>query len=525
MVRDQRDGHSSDHETAGLGRREMLRLALGTGVTLPVLGGLSGIDAAITRALAAGGAPSGTLTFANAEPPTSNYWDPAAGFGLVDEQVASLVHDTLLAFDAKGTLDASIATSWKRLSPTTVEATIRTDAKFHDGSPVTAEDIKASFDRLGVGKLAQSIVVVPGITVNIKTPTQIEIVSPQPFGVIENAMGFVKILRKADIDSPDNFKKGGMGSGPYKFVLYKNNDVTLAANPDYWGGAPKTASIIFRYIEDHEARLNALLGGQVDILTRVSSEDVKRVTGNAGFKVLDISPPAQIIAILQHNGPFANVKLRQAVAYAVDRKSIASSIMGGVNPVGQSSLPTNVPFYQPLQPVFAYDPDKASSLVKEAGFASGVDVTMATTTLVPNQLEIDQAIAASLEQVGFRVKIQRLEVGAFRSSYNTYDISLNTLASFNDDADFLLGLYTGGAAAAIWHYKDDEFTKLQAAQRAATGAERQAAVTAAASHLWQDQVTLYLSDERWHTIVSTKVSDYTRAPLVGERLAANASVA
>lgn len=263
----------------------------------------------------------------------------------------------------------------------------------------------------------------------------------------------------------------------------------------------------------------------MDILTRVSSEDVKRVTGNAGFKVLDISPPAQIIAILQHNGPFANVKLRQAVAYAVDRKSIASSIMGGVNPVGQSSLPTNVPFYQPLQPVFAYDPDKASSLVKEAGFASGVDVTMATTTLVPNQLEIDQAIAASLEQVGFRVKIQRLEVGAFRSSYNTYDISLNTLASFNDDADFLLGLYTGGAAAAIWHYKDDEFTKLQAAQRAATGAERQAAVTAAASHLWQDQVTLYLSDERWHTIVSTKVSDYTRAPLVGERLAANASVA
>jgi peptide/nickel transport system substrate-binding protein len=252
---------------------------------------------------------------------------------------------------------------------------------------------------------------------------------------------------------------------------------------------------------------------------------VKRVKGNAGFNVLDVSPPAQIIAILQHNGPFADVKLRQAVAYAVDRKSIAESIMGGVNPVGQSSLPTNIPYYQPLQPDFAFDPDKASKLVKDAGFSGGVDVTMATTTLVPNQLEIDQAIAASLEQVGFRVKIQRLEVGAFRSSYNTFDISLNTLASFNDDADFLLGLYTGGAAAAIWHYKDDEFTKLQAAQRAATGTERQAAVTAAASRLWGNQVTLYLSDERWHTIVASRVTDYTRAPLVGERLAANATVA
>lgn len=523
MQRDNRDEPRPELDTAALRRRELLRLALASGMAVPVMGGLAAIDGSMMRAIAAG-APTGTLTFANAEPPTSNYWDPAAGFGLVDEQVASLVHDTLLAFDAKGTLNPSLATSWKRLSPTTVAATIRTDAKFHDGSPVTAEDVKASFDRLGVGKLAQSIVVVPGITVAIKSPTEIEIVSPQPFGVIENAMGFVKILRKADIDSPDNFKKGAMGSGPYKFVSYKNNDVVLAANPDYWGGAPKTASIIFRYIEDHEARMNALLGGQVDIMTRVSSEDMKRVKDNAGFHVLDISPPAQIIAIVQHNGPFANLKLREAVAYAVDRKAIADGIMGGVNPVGQSSLPTNVPFYQPLQPDFAYDPDKAGSLVKEAGFPNGVDVTMATTTLVPNQLEIDQAIAASLEQAGFRVKIQRLEVGAFRSSYNTYDISLNTLASFNDDADFLLGLYTGSAAKAIWHLDDPEFAKLQAAQRAATGAERQAAVTAAAGHLWTGQATLYLSDERWHTIVANRVHDYTRAPLVGERLAADASV-
>jgi peptide/nickel transport system substrate-binding protein len=521
MERENRDVHSPSDEATAVRRRELLRLAFAAGVALPALGG---IDATLARAMAATGGASGTLTFANAEPPTSNYWDPAAGFGLVDEQVASLVHDTLLAFDDKGTLNPSLATAWKRLSPTVVEATLRPDAKFHDGSPVTAEDVKASFDRLGLGKLAQAIVVVPGISVTIRSPTTIEIVSPQPFGVIENAMGFVKVLRKADIDNPDNFKKGAMGSGPYKFVSYQNNDVTLAANSAYWGGAPKNASVVFRYIEDHEARLNALLGGQVDILTRVSAEDIKRVKGNAGFRIVDVSPPAQIIAILQHNGQFANAKLRQAVAYAVDRKSIGDSIMGGINPVGFSSLPTNVPYYEPLKPDFAYDPDKASSLVKEAGFTNGVDVTMATTTLVPNQLEIDQAIAASLEQVGFRVKIQRLEVGAFRSSYNTYDISLNTLASFNDDADFLLGLYTGGAAAAIWHLKDDEFTKLQAAQRAATGTGRQAAVTSAASHLWNDQATLYLSDERWHTIVASRVTGYARAPLVGERLAAAASV-
>jgi len=522
---DNRDDDTAMKARAGLDRRRFLQAALASGVALPVLGGIgSGSGVHFARAMAAeGAAPAGKLTYGNAEPPTSNYWDPAAGFGLVDEQVASLVHDTLVAFDDKGVLQPSLATSWKRLSPTTVSATLRTDAKFHDGTPVTAEDVKASFDRLGLGKLAQSMLVVEGLKVDIKSPTEIEIVSPKPFGVIENAMAFVKILPKANIDNPDNFKKGALGSGPYKFVSYTGNDVTLEANADYWGGAPKIQTIVFRYIEDGQARINALLDGQVDILTRVSSEDIGRVKDNAAFSIVDESPPAQIVGLVQHNGPFKDVKLRQALAYAVDREAIAKSIGGGLNPVGFSALPTSTPFYQPLEPKFGYDPEKAKALVAEVN-PDGVDITMATTTLVPNQIEIDQAIAASLEQVGFRPKVERLEVGAFRSSYNTYDLTLNTLASFNNDADFILGLYTGGAAEAIWHLKDDKIVELIAAQRAASGDERQAALTAAAQYLWDNQATLYLSDEKWHFIVSDRVKDYVRAPLVGEALAAKASV-
>lgn len=519
------DDSAGGNVRRGLDRRRFLQAALASAAALPVLGGIDrGTGVEFARAFAAeGAAPAGTLTYGNAEPPTSNYWDPAAGFGLVDEQVASLVHDTLVAFDDKGVMQPALATSWKRLSPTTVSATIRTDAKFHDGTPVTAEDVKASFDRLGLGKLAQSMLVVEGLKVDVKSPTEIEIVSPKPFGVIENAMAFVKILPKANIDNPDNFKKGAVGSGPYKFVSYTGNDVTLEANPDYWGGTPKIKTIIFRYIEDGQARINALLDGQVDILTRVSSEDIGRVKDNAKFHIVNQSPPAQIVGLVQHNGPFKDVKLRQALAYAVDREAIAKSIGGGLNPVGYSALPTSAPSYEPLKPDFAYDPEKAKALVAEVA-PDGVDITMATTTLVPNQLEIDQAIAASLEQVGFRPKVERLEVGAFRSSYNTYDLTLNTLASFNNDADFILGLYTGGAAEAIWHLNDPKIVELVAAQRAASGDERKAALTAAAQYLWDNQATLYLSDEKWHFIVADRVKDYARAPLVGEPLAAKASV-
>ena len=511
-----------DDGRLGPNRRKFLRQTLTAGIALPLIAGF-GTDHFIGPARAQDDAPSGTLVFGNAEPPTSNYWDPAAGFGLVDEQVASLVHDTLIAFDENGDLVPRLATDWRRISPSAIEVTIREDATFHDGSTVTAEDVEASFDRLGSGDLAQSIVVPGGLTATVTSPTTIEIASPEPFGPLENALAFVKILRAADIENPDNFKQGAMGSGPYRFVSYTGNDVTLEANVDYWGGAPNIETVIFRYIEDPQARINALLDGQVDILTRVSPEDLSRVEGDDRFSVTQVSPPAQVIAILQHNGPLADPRLRKAIAHAIDRDAIAGSIMRGANPVGQSSVPTNAPFYEPLEPDYAYDPDRARALIEEAG-ASGTELTMATSTLVPNQLEIDQAMAAMLQQVGFVPKIERLEVGAFRSSYNQYDISLNTLASFNNDPDFILGLYTGGAGEAIWHYDDPEYVKLHAAQRAATADERQVAVSDAARHLWENQVTLYLSDELWHTIVSDNVKNYVRAPLVGEALVTEASV-
>jgi peptide/nickel transport system substrate-binding protein len=511
----------SQSDQLSMNRRSFLESVSLLGLAGVTVAGLASV--APLRALAAGGAPSGTLTFGNAEPPTANYWDPAAGFGLVDEQVASLVHDTLIGWDENGKMTPSLATAWELKSPTIVALTIRTDAKFHDGTPVTAQDIKASIDRLGIGKLAQSMVATPGITVNVLSPTSIEVVSPTAFGVVLNALAFIKILPKSNIGNPDSFKKGAMGSGPYKFVSYSGNAVTLKANTDYWGGTPKIDTVVFSYIEDNQARINALLSGQVDILSRCSAEDLSRVEGNNQFTFTHVSPPAQIIAIYQHNGPLKDLRLRQAIAYAVDREGISKSLMHGKNPVGFSSLPTDTPFYKPLEPKFAHDVDKATALVKEA-YPDGVTLRMSTSTLVPNQIEIDQVIAATLQQIGVVVNVERLEVGAFRTSYNTYDINLNTLASFNNDPDFILGLYTGGAGQAIFHFKDDKYDALYAAQRAATADKRADTVTAAAQYLWENQATLYLTDEVWYFIVNKRVQDYKRAPLVGENLVPQASI-
>lgn len=510
------DMHRVGHDAAGRfapSRRGFMMgaTALGMSSVLPL------------RARAQSGAASGAIVFGNAEPPTANYWDPAAGFGLVDEQVGSLVYDSLLAFDESGDIGPGLAVDWEMTSPTVVALTLREGVSFHDGSPLTVEDVKASIDRLGQGGLAQSMVVTPGITVNVLSPTEIEVVSPESFGVILSSLAFIKILPKANIDNPDNFNGAANGTGPYKFVSYNGSDVVLEANGDYWGGSPNTQTVTFRYIEDAQARINALLSGQVDILTRVSSEDLSRVEGNDEFYINSQTPPAQIVAIYQHNGPLGDLKLRQAVAHAIDREGIAASIMRGANTVGFSSLPTASSLYEPLEPKFEFDLDKARALLAESAYPDGVTLRMSTSTLVPNQIEIDQIIAASLQAIGITVEVERLEVGAFRTSYNTYDINLNTLAIFNYDPDFVLGFYVGGTGEAVFHYKDPKYEELYAAQRAATPETRQAAVTAAAQYLWENQVTLYLSDETWHFIVNKRVGDYVRAPLVGENLLGRSS--
>lgn len=91
---------------------------------------------------------SGQLVIANAEPPTAAYWDPAASFGLVDDQVASLVYDTLLAMGPDGSLSPNLATEWDRVSDTELNLTIREGIEFHDGSPLTADDVVASIGRI-----------------------------------------------------------------------------------------------------------------------------------------------------------------------------------------------------------------------------------------------------------------------------------------------------------------------------------------------------------------------------------------
>lgn len=511
----------------GVNRREFIKRAAGLGVSLTAaaaaLNSVSSVGAQASTPVAGGAAPSGTLTIANAEPPTSAQWDSYTVFGLVDAQVASLVHDSLLGYDSPdGKIVGHLATAWEITSPTTTKLTLRQGVKFQDGTPVTAKDVKATIDRVGNpnGGMAWHGLIFPNTTVNIIDDKTVEVVTEKPFGVIEKALAVAPIFPASDIAHPELFKQRAMGCGPYKWVSYDQNKVTLKANTDYWAGAPGIDTVVFDYIEDANARISAVLSGQADIATRCSSELLDRVKDNKDYYIVSVSPLAQIISIYKNNGNLAKKEARQALACAIDRGAIVDGILGGVGKVPFDSIATNAPGYKEQAEKFAFDTNRAKQLLASAGFNDQNPLTlkMATTTLVPHQKEIDQAIVQFLGDVGVKVDVTTLEVGAFRTHYPEYDLSLNTLASFDYDPDFVLGFYTGPTAKAVFNLDDPAVGPLVDAQREAPAAERDAKINDCAAYLWDLQPCLYLSDEQWPFIVSSKVKNYNRVPLVGEPL-------
>lgn len=483
------------------------------------------LASAAVVATSASAAPSGQLIIANGEPITAAYYDPHSAFGLVDAQLGSLVFDTLLMMDKNGKLSPSLASSYKRVSKTQVNVVVRTGVNFHDGSALTPADVAASINRVIIkdSPLAFALLGAPGkATVDGNT---VEIVTDKPFGALENSLAVIAIVPSADINKPDNWKIKPNGTGPYSFISNKNNDLTVTAFAGYWGTQPLIKTVILRYIEDTQARQSALLTGQVDMSTRVGPQQIKEVKGNSDFNVFsNQGPPSQIISIWTDRGPLKDPALRRAISYAIDRKTINTVIQGKMNNIAYNGMPTNMPFYKDASEKYSYNPNRAKSLLKTLGLYNKLTLTMSTSSLVPKQAEIDQAIVGYLKDVGVKVKLTQLEVGKFRTTYSDYDMSLNTIATFNNDPSFALGIYAGGIGKAVFQWDDAKFNALFAAQRDDAGSSRAAKVNAAQTYLWNQARTLWVSDENWVFIVNKRVKNYTRAPLVGEALITTASV-
>lgn len=394
--------------------------AAGAAAGLALVG--SGREAAPVLAQAA--EPSGTVTYLTSSNFIGN-WNPYANLVLSHMRAQRMVYDYLMWFDEEGGLVPGLAESIENLDPTTWEVKLRQGVKFHDGQDFTAADVKASVE-LASNPNSVTGSLFPGqLTVEIVDDFTAHIITPTPFAALLTATlagnQSAAIISHLDAEQGEEFLAQKMnGTGGYKWVSYEGEagGLRLTANTDYWRAMPKVKDVVIQYVGDPNTRLAALQSGQADIIESVGPDEAQLLEGSGAFQVLRTpSTDSVMIGFRTTKAPLDNPALRQAISYAIDVPSITEDIMLGYATPNQAFIPAITLYYEEDPNYFTYDPEKAKSLLAEAGFADGAGLPafemIVPIGLYPKTSEISQYIAQNLQDVGITLNLTTMEVSAW----------------------------------------------------------------------------------------------------------------
>jgi peptide/nickel transport system substrate-binding protein len=333
--------------------------------------------------------------------------DPLLADDGSERMVNDSIYDMLLNRDDQGELQPSLATELpEQVDETTWRFTLRDDVEFSNGEPFNADSVVTSVKRVLDPDFASGQA---GFYTGMKSArkvddTTVEIITEANDPLLPARMAFMKMV-PPEASQAEDFAENPVGTGPYLFDSRKvGESISLKANPDYWGEAPSVQEIELRTLEDESARLAALQSGEVDLILNLSPDFAEQVP-----KFVNV-PGAENSNVLLNNkedGVTSDVRVRQALNYAVDKQAIADSLYGGyARPLKCSTIPPQAFGHNPdLQP-YAFDPERARSLIEEAG-ATGQTVKFIST---PDRWlkgrEVSQAVASYIEDVGLKVDLE-----------------------------------------------------------------------------------------------------------------------
>jgi peptide/nickel transport system substrate-binding protein len=383
------------------------------------LGGLAREGRAVDK-------PQGELTYAMHVTLAPVWFDPADNTGIVSPfMVQYALHDALVKPMPAGPMTPSLAESWTE-SPDglTYEFVLRKGVTFHNGEPMTAEDVKFSFERYrgAAAKLLKEKVK----AVEIVDPHRVRFVLHEPWPdfltfYATPATGAAWIVPRKYVEQvgDDGFKKQPIGAGPYKFVSHQPGvELVLEAYEGYWRKTPHIKRLIKKVVPDESTRLAMLKKGEADIaylMPGATGEEVRRTRqlrlvpsggqGTSFICMFDQWDP---------KSPWHDVRVRLAASYAIDRQAIVDVETFGASPVMGSIIPGPFEFALHVEP-HAYDPAKAKRLLKEAGYANGFDAGELTGTA--QYASPAEAVINYLAAVGIRAQFRTMERAAWLSAW------------------------------------------------------------------------------------------------------------
>ncbi len=421
--------------------------------------------------------------------------DPANHRNRETETILRNMCDGLLTRDASMKVVPEIAESYRQVDPQTWEFKIRDGVRFHSGTPLTATDVKFTFDRLtkesalGGQTSPRKSLLGPLAGVDVVDARTVRFRLSAPWAILPAMLPFQELVSK------DFVEKNGDAAlatkedcaGPFKLVEWRRGDaVIMERDPNYYGGATdippvgpaKVDRVIFKIIPENASRVAALLAGEVDIVNELPASAIKQVEASDRAKVMSVNGTRTFF--LSINGakkPFDDIRVRKALNHAVDRKLIIDKILAGrATPLNGVMSPDAFGFAADL-PEYAYDPALAKKLLADAGHPNGLELTIDTTAAFKPTAE---AIAAIMARSGIKANVQIWEGAVLSPMWAAADKRKDRdlyLASWGngalDPADIMVPtLKTGGRGNSAGYSNAEVDKLLDAAETEVDQAER-----------------------------------------------------
>ena len=382
---------------------------------------LTALTSAPPTALAA----EGQLTWAVHITLAPTWFDPAETPGLITPyMLLYALHDALVKPMPGQPAAPSLAESWT-VSPDGLvyEFVLRKGPRFHNGDPVTAEDVKFSLERYR-GAAHKTL---KANVASVDTPdarhVRVRLKKPWPdfmtFYTSATGAGWIVPKKYVEQVGDEGYKKAPIGAGPYKFVSFTPGvELVLEAFEPYWRKAPSVKRLVFRVIPDEATRLAALKRGEVDIAYSIRgelAEEAQRTPGLA-LKPTVIQSPFWVYFADQWDpkSPWHDKRVRQAASLAIDRKGANQALTLGHSPITGSTIPVGFEFFwQPPMPV--HDPARAKKLLAEAGYPSGFDAGEYFCDVA--YANLGESVVNDLRTVGIRLTVRPFERAAFWQGY------------------------------------------------------------------------------------------------------------
>ncbi|WP_438315705.1 ABC transporter substrate-binding protein [Sporosarcina sp. FA9] len=401
-------------------------------------------------------------------------WDIHNHVTTTTETIHVNVFDYLLMRDSKGDIQPHLAKSWKQVDDLTYEFELNDGVKFHNGDELTAEDVKFTFERVANDTTLRShgdFNVISEVKVLDKLNFQIITSEPDPMLLSRVSRQASGILPKSYIEEKgwNHFMESPIGSGPYQFVEWKrDNRVVLERNDDYFTGkSGDWDEVVFRAIPEESTRVAELLTDSIDIVANVPPSDWDRVNNSDNSEIVTGSSNRTYMLFLrtQEGWPTSDVKVRQAIDYAINDKALVeSSLNNGGTPTLTRINPGNLGVEEDLFGKYNYDVEKSKKLLAEAGYKDGLSIELAGPTgRYLKDREVLQLVAGMLEEVGIKTDMNLQKWGPFvdlREQQKHKDGYLIALGSSFFDAGQSLEYYGTKRSETINGYSNPEVDQL-----------------------------------------------------------------